>query len=182
MRLIAPDAYRRTTWKNGLGSALELAADGPEWTWRLSIADVPSRTAFSAFKGVDRFIACLSGPGLALERASGRHSVPSQGEAAAFPGEEPVTGDPLGSGVRDINLMLRRDSWRGRMTLARGGALSLDAALVIVHAAAGAAPLRLLTDKGAVGLLPGHTLVASGRVAFAPSPGTVAAACELTPV
>lgn len=185
MRLFTPSSSRRVAWKNGLGATLELATDaaaGREWTWRLSIADVPSRTAFSAFPGVDRHIACLSGPGLALERGGGRHVVPSEGAAASFPGEEPVTGDPVGPGVRDINLMLRRGRWRGRMTLARGRALSLDAPLVIVHAAEGPGALRLDTDDGAVELPPGHTLVTGGRVAVAAAPGAVAAACELTPV
>ena len=51
MRLLAPAASRRVPWKNGLGVTLEVATDavsaGGEWTWRLSIADVPSRAPFS---------------------------------------------------------------------------------------------------------------------------------------
>lgn len=186
MRLLTPAASRRVPWKNGLGAALEVAADaaapGGEWTWRLSIADVPSRAAFSLFPGIDRFIACLSGPGLELEGDGARRAVPREGEALAFPGEERVTGAPLGPGVRDANLMLRRDRWRGRMTLVRARVFVLDAPLVIVHAAEGFAALRLDTAEGAVELLPGHTLVASGRAAIAAAPGGAAIACELTPV
>jgi hypothetical protein len=186
MRLIAPAASRRVPWKNGLGATLEVATDaaepGGEWTWRLSIADVPSRAAFSSFPGIDRFIACLAGPGLALERDGARQRVPAQGDALPFPGEAPVTGEPLGPGVRDVNLMLRRDRWRGRMTLARGQALTLEAPLVIVLAAEGSAALRVDTPEGAVEILPGHTLIASGRVAVPQTHDGVAVACELTPI
>jgi environmental stress-induced protein Ves len=185
-RLLTPADARRVPWKNGLGATLEVASDaaapGGEWTWRLSIADVPSRAPFSLFPGIDRFIACLSGPGLTLERGDARLIVPSEGDALAFPGEELVTGAPLGPGVRDANLMLRRDRWRGRMTVVRTRAFELDAPLAIVHAAEGSAALELDTAEGAVELLPGRTLVASGRVAIAAAPGGAAIACGLTPV
>lgn len=185
MRVLPPSSSRRVPWKNGLGSTLEVATDaapGGAWTWRLSIADVPARAAFSAFPGVDRFIACLSGPGLALERPDGLHAVPGEGAALPFPGEEAVTGEPLGPGVRDLNLMLRRDRWRGRLTLVRGRALVVEAPLVIVHAAEGAATLRLAASAGAVDLPPGHTAIAEGRVSITPAAGSVAAACELAPI
>ncbi|MDD5305274.1 MAG: HutD family protein [Elusimicrobia bacterium] len=184
MRLLPPAASRRVPWKNGLGSTLEVATDaaapGGDWTWRLSIADVPSRAAFSAFPGIDRFIACLTGPGLTLERAGARAPVPREGDALAFPGEEAVTGEPLGPGVRDANLMLRRDRWRGRMTLARGRDLTLDAPLVLVHAPEDSPALRADAAEGACEIPPGGTLVASGRVTVAGAPGSAAVACELT--
>lgn len=186
MKLITPAASRRVPWKNGLGAALEIASDadapGGEWTWRLSIADVPTRALFSAFPGIDRFIACLAGPGLALEIGGARRSVPSEGDALSFLGEDVVTGEPLGAGVRDINLMLRRDRWRGRMTLSRGRALTLSAPLVIVHAPEGRSALRVVTPQGPVDLSPGHTLVADGRVAIPEASGGIAVACEVTPI
>lgn len=186
MRLLAPASSRRIPWKNGLGSTLEVATDaavpGGDWTWRLSIAGVPSRAPFSAFPGIDRFIACLEGPGLILEHGGDRRSVPREGAALAFSGEERVTGEPAGPGVRDVNLMLRRDRWRGRMTLVRGGGLVLEAPLVVVHAAEGSAAQRAETPEGRVELEPGHTLIAGGRIGLAHAPGCVAAACELHPI
>lgn len=185
-RRLTPADSRRVPWKNGLGATLEIAADaaapGGEWTWRLSIADVPTRAAFSLFPGIDRFIACLSGPGLELERAGARQAVPGEGAALAFPGEEAVAGAPLGPGVRDANLMLRRDRWRGRMTLVRARAFEFGAPLAIVHAPEGSAALTLETAEGVVALSPGCTFVASGRVAIAAAPGGAAIACELAPV
>ncbi|MFI5363131.1 MAG: HutD family protein [Elusimicrobiota bacterium] len=185
MRLLTPASSRRVPWRNGLGSTLEIASDaaapGGEWTWRLSIADVPARARFSAFPGIDRFIACLAGPGLDLERDGARSSVPREGGALAFAGEELVFGAPLGPGVRDVNLMVRRGRWRGRMTLARGRALSLSAPLVLVHSAEDSPALRADCDEGALELAPSHTLVASGRVAILGAPGSVIIACELSP-
>jgi environmental stress-induced protein Ves len=162
MRLFTPAVARRVPWKNGLGATIEIATDaaapGGEWTWRLSIADVPSPAQFSAFPGVDRFIACLAGPGLHLEH-----------------------GEPLGPGVRDVNLMLRRDRWRGCMTLARGRALALDAPLVLIHLTENSPILRVAAAEGACELAPGHTLAVSGRVEISGAPGSVVVACELTP-
>ncbi len=186
MRLLAPADSRRVPWKNGLGSTLELATDaaapGGEWTWRLSAADVPSRAEFSRFPGIDRFLACLTGPGLNLERAGATVLVPREGEALFFAGEEAAAGAPLGPGVRDINLMLRRGRWRGRLVLARGRPLALDAPLVLVHAPAGSPALLVDAAEGACEIAPGGTLVASGRVALAGAGASVAAACELAPV
>lgn len=185
MRILTPADARRVLWKNGLGSTLELATDaaasGGEWTWRLTIAEVPARAQFSTFPGIDRFITCLAGPGLDLDRAGARSSVPREGDALAFAGEEAVVGEPLGPGVRDVNLMVRRDRWRGRMTLARGRPLSLDSSVVIVHAPEESSVLRVDCAEGALELPPGHTLVASGRVAISGAPGSAVIACELAP-
>jgi hypothetical protein len=185
MRLLTPAGSRRVPWKNGLGATLEVVTDAsaPDggWTWRLSIADVPSRARFSAFPGIDRFIACLAGPGLDLERDGARRPVPREGGALAFAGEEPVTGEPLGPGVRDVNLMLRRDRWRGRMMLARGRALALDAPLVLAHVPEGFPALRARGADGACELAAGNILVAEGRVEITGAPGSVVVACELTP-
>lgn len=132
-RALGPQDYKRVAWKNGLGSTLELATDAPDWTWRLSIADVPAAAPFSNFPGVDRFLACLEGPGLKISRHGQTVLVPSEGEAIAFAGEEAVSGEPLGPGVRDINLMVRRDRWRGRMIVSRGGELTIEGDLVLVY-------------------------------------------------
>ncbi len=186
MRILAPDVSRRVPWRNGLGATLEIATDaavpGGEWTWRLSIADIAGRVPFSAFPGIDRFIACLAGPGLNLERAGAHALAPREGEALAFSGEEVVTGSPLGPGVSDVNLMLRRDRWRGRMVLVRGRALALEAPLVLVHAPAHSAVLRVESVEGGCELAPGSTLVAHGRVAILGAPASICVACELSVV
>jgi hypothetical protein len=186
MRLLTSAASRRIPWKNGLGTTLEIATDaaepGGEWSWRLSIADIPSRARFSTFPGMDRLIACLAGTGLNLERAGKLQLAPCEGNALSFAGEEFVTGEPLGPGVRDVNLMFRRDRWRGRMTLARSRALSLDAPLILVHVPEESPRLHVDTAEGACELAAGTTLIVSGHVAISDAPGSVAVACVLTSV
>lgn len=180
-RVLGPETSRRVSWKNGAGSTLELASDAPgpggEWTWRLSIADVPAAAPFSPFPGVDRFLACLEGPGLRVERGGAPFLVPREGAALAFPGEEAVRGEPLGPGVRDVNLMLRRDRWRGSMIVLRQSAVETHGPLILVHAPAFAPAPRVETDGGAVELAPGSTLIGSGRTATTGS----AVVCALFP-
>ncbi len=185
MKILDANAARRVAWKNKRGWTLELATDaeipGGDWTWRLSLADVPERAPFSKFPGVDRLIACLAGPGLDLERAGAVAHVPRAGPALAFTGEENVIGLPQGPGVRDVNLMLRRDRRRGRMTLARQTALTLDAPRVVVHVPDGSPALRAISADVVCDLPPGRTLIASGRVDISAAPGSVAIACEIEP-
>lgn len=164
-RVLGPGDSRRVAWKNGLGSTLELATDAPDWTWRLSIADVPAAAPFSEFPGVDRFLACLEGPGLKVSRAGESALVPTDGEALAFAGEERVSGEPLGPGVRDVNLMVRRDRWRGSMFLVRGREFAIEGELVLVHAPSSSLGVRVEGDE-TVELLPGCTLIAKGRISF----------------
>ena len=72
MQRLTNTDYRRVPWKNGLGSTLELASDattpGGPWTWRFSLADVPSRAAFSHFPGINRHLAVLDGQGMTVDR------------------------------------------------------------------------------------------------------------------
>lgn len=187
MHILDPSSSRRVPWRNGMGTTLELATDatlpGGEWSWRLSIADVPERAPFSTLPGIDRAIACLDGAGLDIQLGQELRQVPRTGDALTFAGEELALGIPCGTGVRDANLMFRRDRWRGRMTLARGTALDMDAPLVLVHAVHAHAPLRLHaahlpTDCR---LSTGCTLVSSGHIAVPAAPGTVLIACVLRP-
>lgn len=168
-RVFGPETSRTFPWKNGLGSTLELASDaavpGGDWTWRLSIADVPAAAPFSEFPGVDRLLACLEGPGLRVDRAGASILVPAEGEALPFAGEDVVRGKPLGPGVRDVNLMVRRERWRGSMTVARGRSFSVEGSVVLVHAPGFATALRVEAEGRAMELAPGSTLLASGTVA-----------------
>jgi len=165
--VLGADRARRVPWKNGLGSTLEIASDaaspGEAWTWRLSIADVPARAPFSELPGVDRAIACLEGEGMRLLHEGAWIAVPRAGVAYAFAGEDAVLGDPVGEGVRDVNLMVRRDRWRAEMRLVRSGHDGATAPLVIVHAA-GRESVAIRCGPMDGTLAPGATLVAGGEV------------------
>lgn len=174
LRLLSPADYRRVPWKNGLGTTLELATDaaqpGGPWSWRMSIADVPARSDFSRFDGVDRRLAVLEGAGMELFEVGSTRAivVPREGEAHAFRGEDALEGAPIGSGVRDVNLFLARAAWTGGMRVIRGAspALSLDAKIVLAYVHEAPSPLRVEADDAVADLTAGSLVIAS-RVALA---------------
>jgi environmental stress-induced protein Ves len=121
---------RIVPWKNGRGVTTELYSDAASpaaaWSWRVSIADVPEAGPFSTFPGVDRYILRLVGEGMRVKVNGQWNVVPGQADAFAFPGEAAVTGEPMGAGVRDVNLMVERARWLGRLwTVGEGARLTL---------------------------------------------------------
>lgn len=179
--------FRRVPWKNGLGSTLELATDASEpggpWTWRLSVADVPARGAFSRFDGVERHLAVLEGAGMRLWPAGAAEprDVPVEGAALRFEGEEALEGEPLGAGVRDLNLMCARSQWRGALRVMRGRspALSLRADVSLAYLHAAPAPIDIEADGERLALAPGSLVVASWIALPALDAGTVLAAARI---
>lgn len=122
MRVLRRADYRRMPWKNGGGWTTELAAfsetggQTAAFDWRVSIAEIESDGAFSAYPGYDRHIALLEGVGMDL-RFDGDETlrldqrlrfVPFAGEAAVF-------GKLLSGPVRDFNVMTRRDRYRAEI-------------------------------------------------------------------
>ncbi|MSR45435.1 MAG: hypothetical protein EXS15_08850, partial [Phycisphaerales bacterium] len=184
MPLLPASTGKREVWKNGLGSTLVVASDattvgGDDWSWRLAIADIPSRCAFSNYVGIDRCIALLEGAGLAIERGDRRQDLPVVGSALAFTGEEEVVGDPTGDGVRDVNLMLRRTHWRGEMQLVRSGAMPVDATLVVIHAANGAIEIASAHEPSIARIESGETLITHGAVEVRPLATACAIICTM---
>ena len=112
---------RAMPWKNGGGEPLELAiapagAGLEDFAWRISSARVGAAGPFSAFAGVDRSLALLSGAGLRLQRGNGRiEELHAGGAVATFAGEEAITAVLLDGAVGDLNLMTRRGAWRHRL-------------------------------------------------------------------
>ncbi|WP_397534866.1 HutD family protein [Roseateles sp.] len=100
-------------WKNAGGWTRELLAwpHASDWLLRISVADIEQDGPFSAFDGVQRWIAVLQGPGIRLY------------EYELFPGDEPLSFDGalapdcslIDGPTRDFNLMHRRG--HGRLEL-----------------------------------------------------------------
>lgn len=172
MRMLGPETSRWMPWANGGGTTLEVATDssqiGHAWTWRLSIADMPKRAEFSRFLAIDRHIACLDGKGMRLQRTGHWIDVPTMGDAISFTGEESITGEPIGLGVRDVNWFLRRDRWTGGMRVTGERVATIHAALVVIHAVGHAKPLRVVGDQQSLMLHAGCTIVASGSLTIEP--------------
>ena len=183
LMLLEPSDYRRLPWKNGLGSTLEIATDaagaGAPWTWRLSFAEVPARAPFSNFPGIDRHIGLLDGAGLMLVRGDERITVPRDGTAFAFAGEDAIVGEPLGSGVRDANLMLDRRCWSGTLEILRIGprrtlTINSDVALIHVYGHAESAGFQVGDESSLLDA--DSTVVCGGTVLITASQATLVVA------
>ena len=113
--------YRRMRWKNGGGWTTELAVsasagDGGDFDWRISIAEIESDGAFSAFPGYDRSIALLEGPGMELQfDAAEPVRLDQRLRFVRFAGEAKAFGRLLGGAVRDFNVIVRRDALRAEV-------------------------------------------------------------------
>lgn len=124
--------HRRMPWRNGGGTTAEVTrspAEGDDFDWRVSFAEVESGGPFSSFAGVDRIIVVVDGPGLVLTVDGVEHALRLH-EPFAFSGESETTATVSGPTV-DLNVMTRR----GRC------AATMD----VVHLVAGA-PVDVAAD------------------------------------
>jgi uncharacterized protein len=172
---IAGASMRRVPWKNGRGTTLEVASDAgevsQEWSWRISIADVPESGPFSRFVGVERHILSLviaSGDGMSLLiDGAPPVAVPTAGEALSFDGEAETMGVLHGAPLRDANLMVRREAalgrQRGRMRFVVGEeSIDFEPDHAVLAVIAIDASCRVQFDCGgerAVELSPGDALI-----------------------
>ena len=131
-------------WKNGMGCTRELAvypmgASMEDFVWRVSVAEVDSAAPFSAFDGVDRYIALLEGAGFTMTLDDGRsHALTTPFAPFAFAGESKVTIALRGGATRDLNLMLRRSKARGELvTWEDPGRQVVDDAVALIYCARG---------------------------------------------
>jgi environmental stress-induced protein Ves len=123
MRVLRRANYRRMPWKNGGGWTTQLAAFPESGTnavapfdWRVSIAEIESDGAFSAFPGYDRHIALLEGIGMELRFENAEtQRLDQRLRFVPFAGEAPVYGKLVSGPVRDFNVMTRRDSCRAEI-------------------------------------------------------------------
>ena len=186
MPILNASNRRRVPWKNGNGMTLEIATDagtvGGDWSWRISIADVPQRSTFSMYPGVDRFMMRLDGTHLDIVRGEHTFAVPDTGTALTFAGEEEVVGIPTGTGVRDVNLMVRRDRWRGALHILRDGCMRADAPKVLVHAAHGDLEIHVHGEPDLKSLREEQTLMCYGCVEITNTLDSAAIVCQLWPI
>jgi environmental stress-induced protein Ves len=114
MRLIAATGYQRTRWKNDGGWTTEIArsadADGEDFRWRISIAEIESDGPFSSFPGVERDLLLLEGNGIELDiDEAAPHRLTRRFERVHFAGESRVECRLLAGATRDFNVMARRN-------------------------------------------------------------------------
>lgn len=124
MRVIRRGQALAKPWRNGGGVTYELAvfpeaAGFDDFVWRLSMAEVASDGAFSAFPGVDRTLTLLDGEGVTLDFAAadprfagdvGAVSLAPGAPPLSFPGEAPIVARLTAGPILDLNVMTRRAS------------------------------------------------------------------------
>jgi environmental stress-induced protein Ves len=114
MRQIRCDDLKAQPWKNGGGLTWEIAAfpEGAgfeDMQWRLSMAEVASDGAFSAFAGIDRTLTVLSGAGMVLDFAQGGAiALDTSAPPLSFPGEAAISARLCDGPTLDLNIMTRR--------------------------------------------------------------------------
>lgn len=153
-RVLHPSDYRRMRWKNGGGWTTELLvfpdsgadANSP-FDWRVSIAEIESDGAFSAFPGCDRHIALLDGVGMELRFEDAESARLDQRlQFVPFAGEAPVFGKLLSGPVRDFNVITRREKCRAQILhrpLVGPMLFVAEAVTWFVYLATGAATCRI---------------------------------------
>jgi len=110
-------------WRNGGGVTRELLAwpSADDWAIRLSVADIAQDGPFSAFTGVDRWFAVLTGAGVWL--GAPEAAVRADDDPVYFAGESAPPCRLIAGPTRDLNLMLRRDRAVGGLRRSRAGPL-----------------------------------------------------------
>jgi environmental stress-induced protein Ves len=106
--------YRRMPWRNGRGFTLEIArepAQGEDFAWRLSLADVESDGAFSAYPGYRRALVLVAGERLHLRfRGHGSRMLDPVHRGARFEGDwETHCAIPRGR-CTDLSLIVHKGS------------------------------------------------------------------------
>jgi uncharacterized protein len=115
VNIVRCDDVKARQWKNGGGVTRELLAwpSASEWVIRLSVADIERDGPFSAFSGIDRWFAVLTGNGVRLGTPE---KVIKRGEDALnFDGGLAPDCRLIDGPTRDLNLMIRRDVASGWM-------------------------------------------------------------------
>jgi environmental stress-induced protein Ves len=112
--LIPANEYRRVRWKNGLGWTREIVrhpADGEDWSWRLSIAEVEKDGPFSQFPGYDRELVLLSGEGMHLNFDDGESvSLLPPHSRHRFAGERALNAELIAGPTHDFNVIWKRSA------------------------------------------------------------------------
>ncbi len=160
LRLVHLHDVPAQAWKNGGGVTRELlrvVAPGAEgatadaaWALRISVADIATDGPFSAFPGIDRHFAVLSGAGVRLH-------LPGQAPLDCRAGDPPLAFDGadapgcalLDGATRDLNVMVDRRF--GRATLARAHA---GAPATAATTATGTATVTATATAGAPASVP----------------------------
>ena len=112
MQIVRQGSYVSCPWKNGGGitrEAFRVPADGGDFRWRVSVAQIDASGPFSIFAGYDRKMVLLRGAGLRLHSPGSDVIVlRNPGDLAAFDGDAPMNCELLSGSCTDLNLIVSK--------------------------------------------------------------------------
>jgi uncharacterized protein len=86
--LLDPTQYRRTPWKNGGGTTIDIAEKDD--IWRFGRTPITAPGPFSDYTGFDRAQVLVAGCGLVLETPNGEIDLRQPLQPVRFAGETPI--------------------------------------------------------------------------------------------
>ena len=135
-----PAQYRRTPWKNGGGTTIDIAEQGN--VWRFGRTPITAPGPFSDYTGFDRVQVLVAGRGLVLETPNGEIDVRTPFKPVRFAGETPITSRLEAGPVEVVNLIGARARVRiDLQVLGDGATVIASAGTHIAYAAQGPATL-----------------------------------------
>lgn len=165
LRRLKPEDYVTKPWKNGQGVTRDVilwpASD--DFDIRISLADIPPASTFSAFPGITRHITRLSGDAMALTFPDGRVERLALLTPLTFDSGKAPACEASGADTRVLNVMTREAVWRSSVKLLTEGRHRVappPEGVLLLFAAGG--PWTAETGASTLHCRPGETLLAVG--------------------
>lgn len=186
MRVLHEDDYQTKPWKNGQGTTRDilLLPETEDFDIRVSLADIPPESTFSAFPGITRHITLLGGAAMTLEFADGTVERLKPMVPLTFDSGQTPFCQASGGTVRVLNVMTREQQWRSSVVALAGGGHKVQIprwGVLLLFAATG----RWTAQSGssAADCAEGETVLAGGydAASLSASPGAKALLATLTP-
>jgi environmental stress-induced protein Ves len=173
--LLDPAQYRRTPWKNGGGTSIDIAEKGE--TWRFGRTPIVAPGPFSDYRGFERVQILVAGRGLVLKTPGVEIDVRTPFRPVRFAGETPVTSHLEAGPVEVVNLIGARGSVDVDLkVLGAGQTLALGPGTHIAYCADGRADLDCRRRRYALAADHGLRIEAAGSTMLACTSGRVVVA------
>ena len=111
MQILTPSDFKKTEWKNGKGTTVELvrfteSSSLTDFDLRISIADINEDGGFSFFNGYKRYISVLEGKYFLLSHNNSPYFKLKQFEIHEFSGSDSTFCKVDGQHVKDFNVII----------------------------------------------------------------------------
>lgn len=148
--LLDPVSYRRTPWKNGGGTTVDIAFSGE--SWRFGRTPIVEPGPFSDYSGYDRVQALVAGSGLVLETPQGEIDVRQPFRPVRFAGETPIVSRLEAGPVEVVNLIgARAEVSIDMVVLDEAHTLNLQPGIHIAYNPRGEAAVAVQGNERALG-------------------------------